>query len=110
MTEAMLGRHRDAVASATEALSIAQDTGQWQWISLASGVLAYHAAIEGDEAHTCGLAAGTRTGSRDRVFPPGMHRAEWALGLLDLGYGRAEAALERLEPLGLGGRAPSTIR
>ncbi|MEQ4718132.1 AAA family ATPase [Nonomuraea sp. B19D2] len=102
ITETLLGRHRDAAASATEALSIAQDTGQWQWISLASGVLAYHAAIEGDEERARGLAAGTRTDSRDRVSSPGIHRAEWALGLLDLGYGRAETALERLEPLGLG--------
>jgi hypothetical protein len=95
ITETLLGRHRDAVASATEALSIAQDTGQRQWISLASGVLAYHAAIEGDEKRAHGLAAGTRTDSRDRVASPGIHRAEWALGLLDLGYGRAETCDHR---------------
>nr|WP_206314811.1 helix-turn-helix transcriptional regulator [Streptomyces coryli] len=102
VAESLLGRHRDALGSATEAADLAHDTGQWQWFSLANGVLAYLAAAEGDEDRCRTHAGQTRIGFLGRSFSPGVHRAEWALGLLDLGYGRPAAALRRLEALGLG--------
>ncbi|MFI9552611.1 helix-turn-helix transcriptional regulator [Nonomuraea endophytica] len=96
VAESTLGRHRDAAGSATEALTIAEDTGQWQWSSLSAGVLAYLAAVEGDEERCRALAARTRS-SNGKIFSPGAPRADWALGLLDLAHGRAERALEHLE-------------
>ncbi|MFG2000866.1 ATP-binding protein [Spirillospora sp. NPDC048911] len=98
-----LGRYRDALASAAEADDIGRDTGQWRWSSLANGVMAYLAAIEGDERRCRDLAVRTRTEAAGRIFSPGASRAEWALALLDLGGGRAEATLKRLEDLGRGG-------
>ncbi|GAA1900738.1 ATP-binding protein [Streptantibioticus ferralitis] len=98
------GRHRDALASATEALRIARDTGQRQWTSQLTGFLAYFAAIEGD-ADTCrrfGDDSLTDTGAAPgaQVFmAPGAPWTHWAFGLLDLGAGRAQEALNRLEPL-----------
>ncbi|MFI6537638.1 AAA family ATPase [Nonomuraea sp. NPDC050547] len=97
VAESTLGRHRDAAGSATEALTIAEDTGQWQWSSLSAGVLAYLAAIEGDEERCRALADRTRSSSDGKIFSPGAPRADWALGLLDLAHGRAERALEHLE-------------
>ncbi|KZB79227.1 ATP-binding protein [Amycolatopsis regifaucium] len=87
--------HRDALASATEGNQIAEDTGQHQWRGMHAGVLAYLMAIEGDDTRCRDLA--------DSVLAapdgPGTHRAIWALGVLDLGRGRAAAALARLATL-----------
>ncbi|MEV4375856.1 LuxR family transcriptional regulator [Streptosporangium sp. NPDC049644] len=97
--EVFTGRHLDALATATEALGLARDTGQRQWVSQFSSVLAYLDAARGEEA-ACrrnveeGLAGVTAGG-----ISPGAPWAHWSLGLLDLGLGRAEAALARFERL-----------
>ncbi|TYB71068.1 AAA family ATPase [Nonomuraea sp. PA05] len=94
--EINLGRHRDAVQSASEALRIAEDIGQPSRVAHAEALLAYVAAIRGDEP-------GTRPAERSlRRFPAHANAlvaawCEWALALLDLGRGRYEAALDRLE-------------
>ncbi|WP_101782865.1 helix-turn-helix transcriptional regulator [Nonomuraea indica] len=93
--EINLGRHRDAVQSASEALRIAEDTGQPSRVAHAEALLAYVAAIRGDEH-------GTRPAEQSlRRFPAHANAlvaawCEWALALLDLGRGRYEAALDRL--------------
>ena len=92
--ELFTGRPREALAHATESLRIAEDTGQRQWAGQMHSFLAHLAATGGDEAVTrscadSALAAG----------PAGGPWTQWALGLLDLGRGRAEACLTRLEPL-----------
>ncbi|MGW4502637.1 LuxR C-terminal-related transcriptional regulator, partial [Micromonospora sp. NPDC004336] len=97
--EVFTGRYLDALATATEALRLARDTGQQQWVSQFSSVLAHLDAVRGDEA-ACrrnaeeGLAAATVG-----AVSPGAPWAHWSLGLLDLGLGRAEAALARFERL-----------
>ncbi|MEU1729281.1 AAA family ATPase [Nonomuraea sp. NPDC005692] len=94
--EINLGRHRDAIQSASEALRIAEDTGQPSRMAHAEALLAYAAAVRGDEP-------GTRPAERSlRRFPAHANAlvaawCEWALALLDLGRGRYEAALDRLE-------------
>ncbi|MFI0445870.1 ATP-binding protein [Actinomadura sp. 6N118] len=103
VAQATLGRYRDALASASEADTIGRDTGQWRWASLANGLMAYLAAMEGDDQRCRDLAARARTEAAGRIFSPGAARAEWALALLDLGGGRAEATLKRLEDLGRSG-------
>lgn len=97
--EVFTGRHRDALATATEALRLARDTGQQQWVSQFSSVLAYLDAVAGRESDCrrhveAGLADATAT-----AMSPGAPWAHWAWGLLDLGLGRAEAALTRFERL-----------
>lgn len=94
--EINLGRHRDAIQSASEALRIAEDTGQPNRVAHAEALLAYVAAVRGDES-------GTRPAEQSlRHFPAHANAlvaawCEWALALLDLGRGRYEAVLDRLE-------------
>ncbi|MFC9246753.1 LuxR C-terminal-related transcriptional regulator [Streptomyces sp. NPDC057136] len=97
LAEAHLGRFRDAAAAADECRRIAGDTGQPGRIAQAEAMLAFLAAVGGDE-ETC------RTlGERSlRTFAAESNavaasRGEWALALLDLGLGRHEAALDRME-------------
>ncbi|WP_207944716.1 ATP-binding protein [Actinomadura rubrisoli] len=97
--EMHLGRLHDAQAHATEAREVARDTGQEQWTAQSCGLLAYLAAVAGDEAR-CRDFAGTALSSG---LPPASDMATWALGLLDLGRGQAGSAVARLESL----RGPS---
>ncbi|WP_219502873.1 helix-turn-helix transcriptional regulator [Nonomuraea ceibae] len=91
------GRLHAAGAAATTALRLAENTGQHQWAALNTGLLAYLAAVEGDEDGHRGLTADV---ARSPAVPmQGAMWADWARALLDLGQGRAEAALGRLEAL-----------
>ncbi|MFF5205087.1 helix-turn-helix transcriptional regulator [Streptosporangium sp. NPDC000396] len=93
-TELFRGRHRDALTTATEGLRIARDTGQRQWVSQMTSFLAYLAAVEGDDERCRALADESLADD-----PVGDRWATWALGMLDLGHGRVEAALSRLESM-----------
>ncbi|GAB2452315.1 helix-turn-helix transcriptional regulator [Streptosporangium sandarakinum] len=97
--EVFTGRHLDALATATEALGLARDTGQQQWVSQFSSVLAYLAAARGEEAACRRNADEGLAGATAGTISPGAPWAHWSLGLLDLGLGRAEAALARFERL-----------
>ncbi|MYS78959.1 helix-turn-helix transcriptional regulator [Embleya scabrispora] len=92
-------RHTDALATASEGLRIAQDTGQQQWISQFESVLAYLAGISGDEEAAHRHADAALAGGVGSAMPAGAPWSAWALGLLDLGLGRPESALNRLERL-----------
>ncbi|EHR53596.1 transcriptional regulator, luxR family [Saccharomonospora marina XMU15] len=83
-----LGRHREALNSAQQGMRLAEDIGQRHSVTLFAGVLARLAAIEGDEAAATAHAAETRA-----------ERAAAALGLLELGLGRHDTALDRLAAL-----------
>jgi DNA-binding CsgD family transcriptional regulator len=96
------GRHRDALATAAEAVQVANDSGQWHWVSQVSGLLAYLAAAAGDEARCHKLADEAMTAATAGNVAPGSPWGHWSLGLLDLGGGRVEAALGRLETLAEG--------
>ncbi|MFC9970839.1 AAA family ATPase [Spirillospora sp. NPDC127200] len=93
------GRHLDALTTATEALSLARDTGQQQWVSQFNSVLAYLDAAKGDEESCRRRAEAGMAGAAAGVVSPGAPWAHWSLGLLELGLGRAEAALMRFERL-----------
>ncbi|MDP4511878.1 ATP-binding protein [Nonomuraea turcica] len=83
------GRHRDAEASVAEAVRIVRDTGLRQRVARLNAVLARVAAIEGDEERCVRLAGNELdTGGMTGLI---------ALSLLDVGLGRYEAALDRLE-------------
>jgi len=94
--EIFLGRHRDGPRAADEGTQIAEAIGQGrQWRGQAASLAAYVAAIEGDETRCRAAADAVLT---DRTGP-GVDRSTWALGLLDLGAGRAREALDRLTSL-----------
>ncbi|GAA5134542.1 LuxR family transcriptional regulator [Pseudonocardia adelaidensis] len=97
LTQTLLGNHREALVSGTEALRIARETGQPLWERYACGALAYLAAVAGDEkrcrehAEGADLAPGSPLGSS-----AGNTWAQTALALLDLGCGRVHDAFDRL--------------
>ncbi|WP_344866522.1 helix-turn-helix transcriptional regulator, partial [Planomonospora alba] len=97
--EVFAGRHLDALATATEALGLARDTGQGQWVSQFAGVLAHLDALKGEEAACRRNAERGLAGTAAGAMSPGAPWAHWSLGLLELGLGRAEAALARFERL-----------
>jgi DNA-binding CsgD family transcriptional regulator len=97
MAQLVLGRHRDALASASESQRIAADIGLLTWKSYASAALAYLAAVDGDEVRCRRLAEeALAIAPPDNTTSLGVSWAYWALSLLDLGLGRAQAASSRL--------------
>ncbi|MVU81679.1 AAA family ATPase [Nocardia sp. ET3-3] len=93
------GRLRDARAATVEARDLARDTGQQQWVRQLSSVLAHLDALRGDEDECRAHAELGLTGDTPGATAPGAPWAHWSLGLLELGTGRAEAALSRFERL-----------
>ncbi|MEV6039206.1 AAA family ATPase [Nonomuraea sp. NPDC052116] len=95
LTQAQLlrGRHAEAAESGAEAWRIAHDTGQAGRLRHLHGILAWLAAVEGED-DTCVRLAGQADGAaRER------HGSGWggcALILLDLVRARYEAAAERM--------------
>ncbi|MGA5816825.1 AAA family ATPase [Kitasatospora sp. NPDC094028] len=99
------GRHQDAEVTATEALALARDTGQHQWVSQLTALLAYLAALDGRTEPSAASLAGTAlatTGPQTAAPAAGLPWAHWALALDDLGQGRAGAAADRLHTLTTG--------
>ena len=97
--QAHLGRLPDARASAEQSLAIAEAAGQTQWASQVSGLLAYLAAVAGEEERCREHARRALTDLAPTVMSLGESWGRWALGLLDLGLGRPAAALEHLRAL-----------
>ncbi|WP_433513178.1 helix-turn-helix transcriptional regulator [Nonomuraea sp. CA-143628] len=91
------GRHLDALTIATEGYDLGRDIGQLHRFAHLGGVLAWLAAISGDHERCRPLAeTGIRYGSDHGVVAAGALGA-WALGLLELGMGRAAHAVGHLE-------------
>jgi len=93
------GRHCCALASATEALQIAQDTGQPQWVGELHGIMAYLAAAQGDQQRCHQLVEAALAEPANHSTAAAKPWVHWALGLLDLGHGRPDAALAQLETI-----------
>ncbi|MFI7226449.1 LuxR C-terminal-related transcriptional regulator [Nonomuraea angiospora] len=99
ITEAQLlgGRHLDALTNATEGYDLGRDLGQLHRLAHLGGLLAWLAAISGDHERCRMLAeAAIRYGNDHGVVPAGA-LGTWALGLLELGMGRAAHAVGHLE-------------
>ncbi|MBA2897456.1 AAA family ATPase [Nonomuraea soli] len=88
---ALVGGYGEALSEAEEALRIARDTTQAEWVGQASSILAYIAAIQGDEHR--------RATHAESAGSVAVAASRWSMALLDLGYGRAEQALTQLENL-----------
>jgi DNA-binding CsgD family transcriptional regulator len=95
-TEFRLNRFRAAAVSATEGLRLAHDTDQPVHIAGLNAVLALLAAVSGDEPLCRDLATQALDQFAGEIADVSA-MAEWALGLLDLGHGQFDAALERFE-------------
>ncbi|WP_344029007.1 LuxR C-terminal-related transcriptional regulator, partial [Streptomyces luteireticuli] len=91
-TQLLLGLHREALATATDGLRTADDTGQARVRVHLATVLAQLAAVRGDEEGCRALTAEALA----LGIAPGTVHAAGALSLLDLGLGRPGAALDRL--------------
>ncbi|WP_433330366.1 helix-turn-helix transcriptional regulator [Spirillospora sp. CA-294931] len=104
-TRLMMGHHRDALTLATEGLRIAEDTGQHRIRIYQSTVLALLAAMAGDEKRCAELTAEALA----RNVPPSSVHAAAALSLLDLGLGRHESALARLDGIVSGSNRAGAI-
>jgi DNA-binding CsgD family transcriptional regulator len=96
------GRHEEARQTVTEALQLARDTGQQRWADALAEPRALLAAASGDEK-LCRELADEALG-RANMPAWSVPWTSAALGLLDLGLGRAETALARLETLAEGRR------
>jgi DNA-binding CsgD family transcriptional regulator len=99
---AYAGRHAEALPTVLEGLRLSRDTGQQRWVDALAEPLALLAAARGDE-RLCRQLADEALGRASRP----AWNVPWTastLGLLDLGLGRAESALARLETLAEGRR------
>ncbi|MFI0410650.1 AAA family ATPase [Actinomadura sp. 3N508] len=94
------GLHADAEATVAEAIALARDTGRPHREDCLSAVLSRIAAIEGDEPRLRSLVA--------KAPAPHGSLADNALALLDLGLGRYDDALRRLDEIANGPRRYST--
>ncbi|MGK5629185.1 ATP-binding protein [Streptomyces sp. URMC 123] len=95
-TELALGRPDDASAHATEALRLAEYCDLAHRAAHLRAVLAVSAAVRGEEEHCRRLAEEALAYTRPRAVGRGTADALGALGLLELGQGRAEEALDLL--------------
>lgn len=94
--EAAAGRLPAAVADATEGLQLARDLGQQAPASVCHAVLAWVAAVRGQEPACREHAGAALANAAERRATPAAGIAMAALGLLELGKGRAEQALSSL--------------
>jgi DNA-binding CsgD family transcriptional regulator len=93
------GRHCDALADASEARRIAHDTGHTQWTIEATAILAYLAAVSGDQERCRRLVEAALAAPAGHATSAGTPWVPWALGLLDLNRGHLDIALVQLETI-----------
>ncbi|MFC1432525.1 helix-turn-helix transcriptional regulator [Streptacidiphilus sp. N1-3] len=92
-----LGLHEEAGSTAAEGLALAERFGRNHRATYLRGTLAAHAALRGERDRCTGLSGvALRHADAHGIEQAGAH-AHRALGLLDLGLGQAESALEHLE-------------
>jgi DNA-binding CsgD family transcriptional regulator len=96
LTEAVAGRHTAATVSATEGLQLARDLDKPTSICMCESILAWLAAVRGEEDECRKLAADTVRLAETHQLATVAVSATWALGLLELSLGRPEQAFDRL--------------
>jgi DNA-binding CsgD family transcriptional regulator len=93
------GAFAAAKANAAEAMQLARDIGQDEVAANAVGTLALAAAAEGKEEECRSAVSDLQQIALPRRLVLFFSSSEWALALLDLGFGRATDALSRLDSL-----------
>lgn len=91
------GRHPAARDTAAEGQALAADVGQPVWRGYLAGMRAWLAAVAGAEEEYAELAAEAFRHFEARRSSPSRFWAEYAGALLDLGRGRYETALDRMD-------------
>jgi ATP/maltotriose-dependent transcriptional regulator MalT len=89
----------DVEADASEGLQLARDTGQATVAVHLESTLAWVMGVRGDEARCRALVDSSAAVAAARGLSDVRAMADFALAELDLGLGRPEAALERLEAI-----------
>lgn len=95
-TEAFAGQHSAALASGTEAWRLARDLDQPTAVCTCESILAWLAAVRGDEDRCRDLAAGAIRLAERYQLPAVAVIATWALGLLELSLGHPELSFDRM--------------
>ncbi|WP_280382500.1 helix-turn-helix transcriptional regulator [Nocardia wallacei] len=95
--EMLLGRFREADAALTDSLRLAREIGQTDLIDRIEAQMAILAAIDGQQDHCTQLATSKLDWSTWNFDSTNAAHARWALGLLDLGHGRYEAAMSHFD-------------
>jgi DNA-binding CsgD family transcriptional regulator len=93
------GRPKLAAIHASEGLRLAEETGQETAASRHHAVLAFTSALQGNEEDCRAHAASALEQAETRRLEMSAAYVTWALALLDLGLGRPDDALARLESL-----------
>ncbi|GAA4573240.1 helix-turn-helix transcriptional regulator [Planotetraspora kaengkrachanensis] len=91
------GRFRSALADASEGLRIATDIGQPHRTGYLEGILAWVAAVEGDDVRCAELAGLCAEHYAATGIANGLAWAQWAAAMLDLSRGRNVEAVDRLD-------------
>ncbi|WP_327581824.1 LuxR C-terminal-related transcriptional regulator [Nonomuraea sp. NBC_00507] len=91
------GHHRSARATVAAGLDLAADIGQPQWSSYLAGMHAWLSAVAGAQEECEAMAEEALRDAEQRRWMPGTYWAEYARVMLDLGAGRFEAVLDRVE-------------
>ena len=96
-TQLTYGRVGAASVPSEEGLRLATETGLTNSACFHRAILAWVAAVRGDEEACTSLAEQAAATAVEQGLGPHHSIAHWAVGLLDLGLGRWEAAATRLE-------------
>ena len=96
-TDLTYGRVAAASIHSAEGLQLAIDTGLTNAACFHRAILAWVAAVRGDEESCISLAEQASATAMEHSLGPQNSIAHWAVGLLHLGLGRWEAAATQLE-------------
>jgi DNA-binding NarL/FixJ family response regulator len=96
-TELTYGRVAGASIRSEEGLQLAMEAGLTNWVCFHRAILAWVAAVRGDQERCVPLAEQASATATERGLAPQTSIAAWAVGLLHLGLGQWEAAAARLE-------------
>ena len=99
LAETLTGRWSEANATAEETLRLAEDTGQRELEAHAVVWLALIAAWQGDEERSRAHLDRARSITATRPLSLVDDASRWVLATIELGVGRAAAALAQLEPI-----------
>ena len=99
LAETLTGRWSEANATAEETLRLAEDTGQRELEAHAIVWLALIAAWQGDEERSRAHLDRARSITATRPLNLVDDASRWVLATIELGVGRAPAALAQLEPI-----------
>jgi DNA-binding CsgD family transcriptional regulator len=96
-TELTYGRVAGASIRSEEGLELAMEAGLTNWVCFHRAILAWVAAVRGDQERCISLAEQASATATEHGLAPQTSIAAWAVGLLHLGLGQWEAAATRLE-------------